>query len=146
MSEWVADLWVNGIPRPQGSMTHIGKGRLIHKPTLITWRKTVFRAVQEWCGWYGDAWEPITGPVELDMWFYLPKAKTNQDRYPIGSRSGDADKYVRAAGDAISLGEYRLIADDSQVVRIRAEKRWALGLQGDDGYEPGMRLRIKHYE
>ena len=146
MSEWVVDLWVPGKPETQGSMRHIGKGRMIHKPALIAWRTTIQEAVNAWCDRYGDAWEPITGPVDVDVHFYLPQARSNRDVWPIGPRSGDTDKYVRGAGDAISLGETKLIADDSQVVRIRAEKRWAHGMPGEDGHSPGMRLRIKDYE
>ena len=146
MSEWVADFYVEGHPRPQGSMTHIGKGRLIHKPTLIAWRETIYAAVAEWAGQYGDAWEPLTGPVEVDLHFYLPKAKSNRDHMPTGSRSGDCDKHARSALDGISLGEPRLILDDSQVVRLRAQKGWAHGMPGEDGHVPGMRLRVRPHE
>ena len=146
MSEWIADIWVEGIPKTQGSMRSVGPGRMVHPPALIAWRKTIFKAVNAWCDQYGDNWEPLTGPVDLDVWFYLPKAKSNRDVWPIGPRSGDTDKYVRGAGDAISLGETKLIADDSQVVRIRAEKRWAHGMPGEDGHEPGMRLRVRPHE
>ena len=146
MSEWIADLYVNGHPRPQGSMSYVGKGRMVHSPRLMEWRKTIFAAIDEWISFYGNAWEPITGPVEVDMKFYLPKARSNRDAHPTNTRSGDCDKLIRAANDAISLGETRLIADDAQVLRIRGEKFWALGMPGEDGHVPGMRLRVRPHE
>lgn len=146
MSEWVCDLWVPGKPATQGSMQHIGNGRMIHKKALIEWRKHIQHHLALWVGTYFGAWEPMEGPVVLHADFYLPKARSNKDEHPTGARSGDADKYVRGLGDAISLGEVRLIADDSQIVDIRASKRWAHGLPGEDGFEPGVRVRVRKVE
>ena len=146
MSEWIADIWVPGHPRPQGSMTHIGNGRMIHKPTLIEWRHKIFDVVAEWCKWYGEAWEPYTGAVDTQVRFYLPRARSNRDPFPTGRRTGDVEKLERAANDGISLGPYKLIADDSQVVGSDTKKRWAHGMPGEDGHEPGMRLRVKLHE
>lgn len=146
MSEWFCDIWIPGKPETQGSMSFFN-GRATHKKTLVEWRKHVQGFVELWVGTHFGLWEPVTGPVEGRYEFYLPRAKSNKTAYPIGARSGDLDKYVRGINDAISLGEVRVIADDSQIVDSSEKKRWAHGIPGgEDGHEPGVRLRVRKVE
>lgn len=70
----------------------------------------------------------IEGPIALELAFYLPRpasAPKTRRTWPIGARSGDLDKYVRAAGDAMTGV---LFADDSQIVSLHASKDY-----GDPG-------------
>lgn len=146
MPEWFFDAYIEGVPVSQGSMRHVGRGRMIHSTALIDWRKTVQKYVTEWAGTYFGTWEPVEGAVELHVRFYLPQAKSNKDTHPTGPRSKDCDKLVRAIGDSISLGGARLIADDSQIVDIDAAKRWAHGLPPEDGCAPGARIKLRRIE
>ena len=149
MSEGIAYRWVSGKPIPQGSMNFYGQGRVAHKPTLTAWRDTVNQHVQQFTQQYGDAWEPIDRPVEVRADFFLPKARGNRDLFPVDSKKPDVDKAARAILDSISLEKYgpgRLLADDRLVVNLWATKRYATGMPGEYGHEPGARVRVKLHE
>lgn len=146
MTDWFADIWVPGKPVTQGSMSSNSRGKPYTPAKVTNWRKSVHYVIEQFTGTYFGGWEPVSSPVELHAWFYLPQAKSNKDDYPSHSRSGDADKYARAVGDAISLGKHRLITDDSLIVRFRAEKLWAHGMPGADGFEAGTRIKIRKVE
>lgn len=106
-------------PVPQGSMKHIGGGRLIasNKPFLETWREAVkTAAVQAMNGM-----APQEGPLEVVVDFGLTKplsAPKRKKTWPI--KAPDLDKLVRAVNDSLTAaGVWR---DDAQVVSIIATK------------------------
>lgn len=111
---------VFGRPITQGSKTRTRWGmRDDNGDRLRPWREAVKTAAL-------DAMEGRTrleGPVSLSVTFTfdLPKSAPKTRRvWPITRSSGDLDKLVRAAGDALTdAGVWR---DDSQVVRLAAEK------------------------
>jgi Holliday junction resolvase RusA-like endonuclease len=81
-------------------------------------------------------WEPIDGPCELIVMFYLPKPVSVKRSAP--SVAPDLDKLVRAVGDALAIaGVY---TDDSRIIRISARKLYAQGI------EPGASIVVKTIE
>lgn len=131
---------VHGVPAAQGSKRHVGNGRMVEmSKRLGPWRAAIAEAIVE-AGWQRD---PIlTGPVWVDLTFYLPRPKhhygtgRNADRLKpnapvwVSTAVGDIDKLCRAVLDAIThAGAWR---DDSQVAYLAAEKHYA--------EQPGVRI------
>jgi len=108
-----------GDPKPQGSMRHIGKGRMIHKPEMLDWRFQVtnasFKAM--------DARLPLEGPVAVDLHFTVPRPKTLPRKVIWPIKRPDIDKLARAVLDGLVYGG--VLGDDSQVVTLIAHKHYA---------------------
>lgn len=117
---------VHGKPIGQGSMRHVGGGRLIHSAALTAWRETVVKALQQ------EDLDTITGPVGVRMTFTIPLIKKPTHHLPITRSSYDLDKLVRAIGDALTIAQ--VIEDDSRIVTLVAYKRY--------GEEPGVRIDL----
>lgn len=122
---------VAGEPASQGSHSVIN-GRIVQVNSAKhkRWRNAVVFAALDLIG---EDWEPIDEPVELSVIFYLPKPKTATRELP--SVMPDLDKLIRAVGD--SLTDSGIIRDDSRIVAIHAQKRYA----GDRG--AGAAIRVK---
>ena len=122
---------VAGEPASQGSHSVIN-GRIVQVNSAKhkKWRNAVVFAALDLIG---EDWEPIDDPVELSVIFYLPKPKTATRELP--SVMPDLDKLIRAVGD--SLTDSGIIRDDSRIVAIHAQKRYA----GDRG--AGAVIRVK---
>jgi crossover junction endodeoxyribonuclease RusA len=140
------EVFVPGIPQPQGSSRIVYAGGrptvTSANPKLKTWRAQVTRAVQESAGFQVIA--PWEWRARMGLTFYLPRPASHLTRKGELTRSAplshlsvpDLDKLVRAIGDGITdAGVWR---DDSQVVVITAEKRYA-----DSSHEPGARIVIE---
>lgn len=116
---------VAGTPAPQGSMRHVGNGRLIASSTrLRPWREDVKQAALD------ARTETLQGPVvvEIAFTFHKPKsAPKKRPTWPITRSSGDLDKLCRAVLDA--LVDAGIMRDDSQVIELMATKTYvgALG-------------------
>lgn len=112
-------VWAN--PKPQGSMRHVGRGRLIHSPDLVTWRQQIKTAAAGQM----QARMPLEGPVVLDAHFYLPRPKSvrMKDR-ALPWRKPDLDKLVRGLCDALTG---TVVGDDAQIVHLTAAKHYADG-------------------
>lgn len=126
--------FVRGIPRPKGSLRPIHRRRangscfytLVEQGgfDLAQWRTQVAleakKAVQ--------GQPPLSGPLKLGLSFFLPRP-SSQPREQRGSEwaythlRNDLDKLQRAVFDAMT--DAALYADDSQVVAVLAEKRYA---------------------
>lgn len=117
---------VHGKPVGQGSMRHVGGGRLIHSKELTAWRETVVKALQ------AEDIDMITGPVRVSMQFTIPMLKTPTHQLPITRSSYDLDKQVRAIGDALTIA--RVIEDDSRITDLMASKRY--------GEQPGVTIHV----
>jgi crossover junction endodeoxyribonuclease RusA len=115
---------IAGDPVPQGSMRHVGGGRLIHSKALLAWRKLVSSHVRS------VTTATIDGPVMIDVVFSLAKPKTAKRDYP--TVAPDLDKLCRAIGDALSV-DCDLLKDDAQVVSWRADKIYGV---------PGVLIRV----
>jgi crossover junction endodeoxyribonuclease RusA len=106
---------VHGVPAPQGSFKHVGRGRIIptNAPTLYKWRELV--AAHASMAY--DA-EPYDGAVGLFAIFVLPAPKRRRVR-PLHDRRPDLDKLLRAVGDAVTGV---VITDDARIARMDAVK------------------------
>jgi Holliday junction resolvase RusA-like endonuclease len=123
---------VVGVPVTQGSKTAFvvkAKNRParavvvdVKAAPMRSWREAVRATVAERLG---AGWQPEPGPVKVTLLFALPKPSSAPKRrrtWPIGARSGDADKLARAVLDALT--EAAVWRDDSQVVNLNVVKDW----------------------
>lgn len=119
---------VNGIPAPQGSKRHIGRGIMVESSKAVKpWRDAVRTETQHRLG------DPILdGPVIVAIVFRLPRPKGHTGKrglLPSAPRvpavKPDLDKLVRAVLDGITDGG--AIRDDAQVAVLAAQKTYADG-------------------
>jgi Holliday junction resolvase RusA-like endonuclease len=144
--EIVGRFAVAGRPRTKGSLTpqisRNGKGQMrVHLVEsgeyAVPWKKTMIYAIREQAleldaGIFRAAFE---GPVEVRATFFY--ARTGPAAQGLGrptlasgaNACGDLDKLERNLLDALT--QSGLIKDDSLVVKIVSEKRWAR----PDGFE-----------
>lgn len=128
------EIEVYGDPAPQGSK-RVFNGRVVEAAgeKLKRWRKAIAAACVA-ARENNDVF--FTGPVEVQVTFYLPRPKT----VPMQKRllpivPPDLDKLARGLLDGIGQSEM-IWGDDSQVVCLRAKKYYA------DGCEPGAKIEI----
>lgn len=123
------NFFVPGRPSPQGSKKSVGGGRFIEASKYLpAWRK----AVTEFAIYAAteNAWEPLEGPVTLEVVFYIERPSTiTRNKRPHPIVPPDIDKLVRGVSDALS--DAGVWGDDSQVVKLVAFKRYA------DNHEQG---------
>lgn len=131
MTEYVErlEMWVDGVPIPQGSKS-VFRGRLVEaNPKLKGWRATVTAAAVTELGGR-DGFDPdLSLFILLD--FYLPRPRTVLRPRP--NVKPDGDKLIRAVCDSLTAA--RVWADDSRVVVHHSEKWYA-----DD--KPGVRVVV----
>lgn len=146
MSSRVFELWIPGVPRPQGSLQIVtskstGQAFAKNSPKLIDYRNfAVHEYVKAWAGA-----PPLDEPLRLAVVFYLARAKSH---YGTGKNSKkikpsapawpqgmpDLDKLLRTQGDALTIA--RVISDDALIVELAARKRW-------EGYRgPGVHVGL----
>jgi Holliday junction resolvase RusA-like endonuclease len=127
-------LSVVGDPASQGSHA-IMQGRIVqvNSKKHKAWRTAI---VNEVIATLPADWEPIDGPCELMVNFYMAKPASVKRSSP--SVAPDLDKLVRSVGDALAIaGVY---TDDSRITRISARKLYAQGI------EPGATITVKSLE
>ena len=132
---------VPGLPAPQGSKRHVGRGILVESSKRVKpWREDVRQAALD-CGV-----PTITSPCEviLHFGFQRPKShygtgrnativKPSAPREVISRAAGDIDKLTRSTLDAlVSAG---LQADDSLVWSLASTKQYTA--------TPGAYIRIE---
>lgn len=116
-------LTVFGVAAPQGSKRHVGGGRMVESSkALKPWRESVAHAAQVWCLQH-RGFAPFDEPLVLTVTFYLPRPASTPKRVTRPAKKPDLDKLTRAVCDALSGIIY---ADDARVVRLVAEKRFAI--------------------
>jgi crossover junction endodeoxyribonuclease RusA len=134
----VLNFFVPGRPAPQGSKRSVGRGRFIEASKYLpAWRNAVTEYAIYAATEYG--WETISGPVTLEVVFYLERPatiKVNKRPHPVVPP--DIDKLVRSVGDALS--DAGVWGDDSQVVKLVAFKRYA------DTHEQGAFISVSTLE
>jgi Holliday junction resolvase RusA-like endonuclease len=121
---------ISGDPASQGSHA-IMQGRIVqvNSKKHKAWRTAI---VNEVIATLPADWEPIDGPCELIVNFYLSKPASVKRSSP--SVAPDLDKLVRSVGDALAIaGVY---TDDSRITRISARKLYAQGI------EPGATITV----
>ena len=139
MSEWVLDLYVEGEPRAQGSMKHVGNGRMVHDPKMVKWRDCVADCLKVAVGTFYGPWEPLDAPVEVHVKFWLPRPK--KPRLENAATALDLDKLQRCIGDA--LEQSGVLANDARIVKwVNPEKDWTHDFPGD-GNVPGVRIKVR---
>jgi Holliday junction resolvase RusA-like endonuclease len=112
---------VEGEPVGQGSMRHIGNGRLIaqNDKKLKAWRSAMVDAIKQEM----MKNHQVDGAAMLSVKFCIGEpAKLKRD-YPTVPY--DLDKLIRAVGD--SCQDSGLVTNDSVFVNIVASKRYAEG-------------------
>jgi len=117
---------VLGIPIGQGSMKHIGGGRMIasNDKALRAWRSDVATAYLVEQNRLGELVQ-FAGAVKLNVKFCVQRSKAAEKRaYPVTPY--DLDKLIRGIGDAVSVNS-SLVLNDSQIVVIEASKVFADG-------------------
>jgi crossover junction endodeoxyribonuclease RusA len=141
----VITIEVRGLPAPQGSKRHVGRGIMVESSKAVgPWREAVRAEAQRAMPVNGGGW--FDGPVSLLAIFSLPRPKGH---YGTGRNAGiirasappfpagrpDLDKLLRAVLDGLTAGgAWR---DDSQVARLMAQKVWG---------QPGCRIEIEDLE
>lgn len=142
---------VPGEPIPQGSMKHIGKGRMVHSNAgLTTWRRKVNLMARSKVG---PGWKAWDGPIALDLIFTLERPKSAPKTkviYP--AVKPDLDKLVRAVGDSLCPNDknaFRLITEDSRIVEYgQMAKTYPAPMNTHPGAlrQPGARIRVRLLE
>ena len=104
---------MEGVPIQQGSMRHVGNGRMIHNKAveLAAWRANIANAAKL------AGCTPILDPIEITMKFRVKRPKSVKRDYP--TVAPDLDKYIRGVLDGLTGIAYN---DDSQVIDIKAQK------------------------
>lgn len=126
-------VYIEGTPIQQGSMKAFpirrANGRLgvsmVHNKgnQLSQWRESIQEGFKNR---YPQIMEDAPFfkqyvPIYLDVEFYLERPKSNKLSAP-SNKKADLDKLIRAVNDALSG---LVFYDDSQVVMINAQKKWA---------------------
>jgi crossover junction endodeoxyribonuclease RusA len=142
----VITIEVRGLPAPQGSKRHVGRGIMVESSKAVgPWREAVRAETQRANPLpAGAAW--FTGSVAVEITFSLPRpkghfgsgrnaglVKSSAPRFPAGRP--DLDKLTRAVLDGLTAGG--AWADDAQVVHLNAWKQYG---------PPGCRIRIDQVE
>ena len=111
-------LVVTGVPVPQGSLKHIGRGRLIpsNEKKLKVWREAIAEVANELTTDSG-----FDLPAIVTVVFTLPRPKTVK-RLSV-TVPPDLDKLQRAVGDALSIN-CKLINDDAQIIEWHSRKEY----------------------
>jgi Holliday junction resolvase RusA-like endonuclease len=115
---------VPGEPVGQGSMKHIGGGRMIasNDKKLKVWRAAIIDAVHLQFLAIGEV-PKFDQAIKLEVSFCVQRPKTVKRQYPITPY--DLDKKIRAVGDALTISG--VISDDAIITDIVASKRYGDG-------------------
>ncbi len=127
-------VWVAGVPAPQGSKRHVGRGIMVESSKGVgPWRE---RVAGELAGVLGEGYEPTRAGVVVNARFVFTRPKSHLRKSgeprPSAPRTPatrpDLDKLVRAVLDALTGVAF---VDDGQVVAINAGKEYgnAAGLE-----------------
>ena len=108
---------------PQGSKSVNRKtGHLFDaNARLKAWRKEAAVHLDQYIGTWFGAWEPLDGPLHVEVTFYLPRGKTVTRELP--SVKPDLDKLQRALGDVLTISG--IIADDARITSWFPRKRYS---------------------
>lgn len=125
----LAAAWVPGVPRTQGSMEHVGGGKMKHSDALVRWRSLVSAEIRR--HGYAIRLDSSRQPHCVDKWPYVGPVAV-RCIFVRGDGVGDIDKLARAVLDALT--ESRVIADDVQVVELRCSRVGREGPRGNGAF------------
>jgi Holliday junction resolvase RusA-like endonuclease len=118
-----------GTPQPQGSAKAFIRGNRAYvtsaNPKMKPYRHTLTQVateVLEKSSCNAPAF-PRPWPVELSVVWYLAKPKSTPKKVLMPTKKPDTDKLLRAVLDSLTGVVYE---DDSQVVRVTAEKKYGI--------------------
>lgn len=112
-------LRVVGLPAPQGSKRHLGRGVMVESSRRVKpWREAVKAAALE--ATHGRALR-LDGPLSVEITFLMPRPNRPKSARP--DRMPDLSKLVRSTEDALT--DAGVWADDARVVDIVARKVYA---------------------
>lgn len=142
------EIEVYGTPAPQGSKSFKGMrgGRAVlveASKKVKPWRADVKAAAEAAMRALGASWEPMDGPLRLDVVFTLRKPLSAPKRtrtYPM--RVPDLDKLLRSTDDALT--DAGIWVDDARVVDCRALKAYPGEAEGALDF-PGARIIVTEY-
>lgn len=129
---------VPGIPRPQGSKSHVGRGRMIESSKyLAEWRAAITASARKAAG--ASNWRPGTRKFMVKLTFAFPRPQSHfrsvnkqpvlRDDAPLFfDNTPDIDKLQRAVFDSLTYAA--VWGDDKKAVSVEARKIYAS--------EPGM--------
>jgi len=128
------DVFIPGVPAPQGSKRHVGNGIMVEMSKGVKpWRESIRSALITSAG---QPVERFGGAVIVHCEFVMPRPKCLAKRVtPLHVKRPDRDKLKRAVNDAITSAG--VICDDSADCGGACVKRYA-----EIGEVPGLRLRI----
>jgi crossover junction endodeoxyribonuclease RusA len=118
------EVWVPGVPAPQGSKTPMPNGAMVEASSatgrrkLKEWRKAVTKAARyEWAGQ-----EPLARqPLLMEIQFRMPRPKSRKhDVWHI--TKPDQSKLIRSTEDA--LVDAKVIGDDAWICQHVPSKRY----------------------
>lgn len=117
-------LTVLGVPVAQGSMRHVGQGRVVHSNQgLEDWRQMVAWSAREAMtqARYGGLFAECPVGITVNFWLPRPKSVPKKARR-VPWVKPDVDKLARAVCDALEGVVYK---DDGQVCELLARKFYA---------------------
>lgn len=127
-------VFVDGDPAPKGSVQRNATRGVRHSKRSIGWHDVLVDAIR--LKIRNDRMAellrgldrplppaPLARDVAVHAEFVLRQPRTNSDSLPHAKRHGDIDKHLRTLLDALT--DAGVLADDSFVVEVSAEKRWA---------------------
>lgn len=121
-------LRVHGLPAPQGSKRHVGRGILVESSKHVgPWREAVVSEALR----SGVADLRTDDPVAVRITFWLPRPASHKtpkglrriSAPPYPHRKPDIDKLLRSTLDG--LVQAAVIADDARVISVESRKRYA---------------------
>lgn len=127
-------IFVDGVPAPQGSKRHVGRGRMIESSKHVApWRKRIAAKIA------AERLQRLDGPVSCRLTFYMPRPKSHyrtgrfagllKPLAPVySSKRPDIDKLERAVLDALTMSG--VIGDDAQVAAVQKAKKYAMSVPG----------------
>lgn len=118
---------VVGLPAPQGSKRHVGRGILIESSKAVgPWRDSVAYAAR--AAARDVDWVMLDAACQLTVLFWLPRPVSLPKRRVWPDRRPDLDKLVRATCDALTTAG--VISDDARIVMLHAYKLYGSAWSG----------------
>lgn len=133
MGNTMIRFFVSGIPVPKGSTKSFYTGGKVITTNANRrtkdWEMRIATEAQR-----QEGARILEGPIHVGLFFKLSKPKSARKKDIVPVKRPDLDKLVRAAFDALTG---ILMRDDSQVVSLAAEKKYALPTE-----MPGVRIYV----
>ena len=113
--------WTDGIPAPQGSKKHVGRGVLVESSKKVEpWRNAITKSLKTQ---KPPSMLPMDGPLFCAVEFWLPRPTTHpKTRVTLPVGPPDVDKLARGALDPLT--QNGIIHDDSRIIDLLVVKRF----------------------